>query len=74
MKGRDLFDWLRVMAVQEGAVTISPYPEPFTRYQREFLEGLRRIPASITAPPGTNPYAAAMGRPGWWLMVWVPED
>ena len=74
MKGKDLFEWLRTMAVQEGAVTIAPHPGPFRQYQRDFLDKLRHIPASITAPNGVNPYGAAMGKPGQWLMIWVPDE
>lgn len=74
MRGRDLFNWLRKMAVDEGAVTIAPHREPFANYQRTFLDGLRKIPATIEAPPGVNPYSVAMGKPGAWLMIWVPDE
>jgi hypothetical protein len=57
---------------QEGCVTISPKAEPFRAVERSFLDGIRRVPADITAPPGVNPYGAALGRPGRWLFVWIP--
>jgi hypothetical protein len=61
------------MAVQEGAVVISPHEGPFRAKQRDFLDGIRHIPASIINPPGLNPYSAALGSPGRWIFVWVPE-
>jgi hypothetical protein len=57
----------------EGCVTISPKQEVFRSRERDFLDGIRTIAADITAPPGVNPYGAALGRPGRWLFVWIPE-
>lgn len=74
MKSDDFFQWLREMAKQEGAVVIAPHPREFRRYERDFLDKLRHIPASITASSGINPYSAALGKPGKWLMVWVPDE
>jgi hypothetical protein len=61
------------LMMDEGCVTISPKAEAFRPVERSFLDGIRRVPADITAPPGTNPYSAALGRPGRWLFVWIPE-
>ena len=74
MKGQDLTRFLGKMMLDEGAIVIEPYPEPFRRFEHDFLEGLRRIPASISAPPGVNPYTMAMGKPGRWMMVWIPDE
>jgi hypothetical protein len=61
------------LSQDEGCVTISPKAEPFRRVERSFLDGIRNIPADITAPAGVNPYGAALGRPGRWMFVWIPE-
>ena len=61
------------LTLDEGCVVIAPKAERFRSMERSFLDGIRNVPADITAPPGTNPYAAALGRPGRWLFVWVPE-
>lgn len=74
MKGKDLTDFFARMMLDEGATVIQPYPEPFRPYQRDFLEGLRRIPAHIAAPPGRNPYSMAMGKPGRWVIAWIPDE
>jgi hypothetical protein len=68
-----MFSLMFKLMMDEGCVTISPKEEPFHAYERSFLDGVRRCPADITAPPGVNPYSAALGRPGRWLFVWVPE-
>lgn len=69
----EFFRWLAQMAVQEGGVVIAPYQERFHRDQRKFLDLIRHCPASIINPPGVNPYDAALGRPGRWMMVWIPD-
>jgi hypothetical protein len=69
----EIVSMLTKLMGDEGCVTISPKTEPFRAVERSFLEGIRRVPADITAPAGVNPYAAAMGRPGRWLFVWIPE-
>lgn len=75
MNHDEFFNWLREMARQEGAVCIAPHQREFhNRYEREFLDKLRHIPASITSSPGINPYSAALGKPGKWLMVWIPDE
>lgn len=61
------------MMLDEGCITIAPRQESFSRIERDFLEGLRRIPAEIQAPPGVNPYTYALGSRGRWLVVWIPE-
>jgi hypothetical protein len=73
MRSEDFFRMLREMAIQEGAVCIAPHQSVFRRYERDYLEQLRRIPSSISAPQGQNPYAMALGHPGRWLMIWIPE-
>lgn len=74
MKGQDLVNFFARMMLDEGCVVIQPRPEHFRVMERDFLEGLRRIPASVTAPPGRNPYAMAMDKPGRWIMAWIPDD
>lgn len=74
MRSNDFFNWLREMAKQEGAVIIAPYPEPFTSYQRQFLDGLRRCPAAITGPRGKDPFALALDQSGRWMMIWIPNE
>jgi len=73
-KSDDFFMLLRSMAVQEGAICIAPFPREFRRYERDFLDKLRHIPASISSPDGVNPYSMALGKPGKWLMVWIPDS
>lgn len=73
-KADDFITILRGMMTQEGAICIAPFPREFRRYERDFLDRLRHIPAQITSPPGVNPYSMAMGKPGKWLMVWVPDE
>jgi hypothetical protein len=73
-KSDEFFGMLRELARQEGAVCIAPHQREFRRYERDFLDKLRHIPASITSPNGTNPYSMALGKPGKWLMVWIPDD
>lgn len=64
---------IRQLMLDEGCVVISPHQEPFMRVERSFLDGIRSVPASISAPPGVNPYGAALGRRGRWMFVWIPE-
>ena len=68
-----LLRWLTQMAVQDGAICIAPYPGPMAPKSRDFLEGLRRIPSAISAPPGENPYNRMLRDKGHFLIVWVPE-
>lgn len=72
-KPEEMISLVRKLMLDEGCVTIAPRQEVFRAHERDFLEGLRRIPAEINAPPGANPYSMALGRPGRWLMVWIPE-
>lgn len=58
---------------QEGAIVISPRPGEFTRFEQSFLDGVRKIPAVIDQPPGVNPYTYALGKPGRWVFLWVPD-
>lgn len=57
----------------EGAIVISPRPGEFSRFEDTFLDGLKRIPSVIDAPAGVDPYKFALGHPGRWLMIWVPD-
>lgn len=61
------------MIREEGCIVIRPHREPFRVVERDFLDGLRRIPASISCPPGKNPYSYALGQPGQWLITWIPD-
>ena len=61
------------MINDEDCIVIRPHMSEFRVVERDFLEGIRRIPAAITCPPGRNPYSYVMGHKGHWLMVWVPE-
>lgn len=70
----DFYTWLAQMAVQEGGIVIAPRPEHFRKMERDFLDKLRHVPAAIVNPPGTNPYSMALGKPGRWMMVWIPDD
>lgn len=72
-KPEEMISLVRKLMLDEGCITIAPRASEFRGYERDFLEGLRRIPAEINAPPGVNPYTMALGRPGRWLMVWIPE-
>lgn len=69
----DFVGWLCTMAVQENAVVIAPHKQPFEPKQRQFLDGIRTVPARILAMPGQNPYSAAIGKPGQWVFIWVPD-
>lgn len=68
-----IFRFFGKMMIDEGCVVIAPKQEPFMQYERSFLEGLRKVPADIEAPAGVNPYGAALGRRGRWMVVWIPE-
>jgi hypothetical protein len=70
----EVFGFFGRMMLDEGMVIISPKPEPFRRMERDFVDGLRRVPADISAPPGVNPYSYAMGRLGRWVIIWVPDE
>jgi hypothetical protein len=61
------------MITDEQCIAIRPHMDEFRRVERDFLEGLRRIPAQITAPTGRNPYAMAMGQPGQYVILWIPD-
>lgn len=69
----ELVTFLTSVAVGDGAVIISPHPDPFRPFERSFLDGIRRCPATISAPAGTNPYSATLRKPGRWMFVWIPE-
>lgn len=59
---------------QEGAILISPRPGEFNRFEGSFLEGLRRVPAVLETPPGVgDPFKHALGHPGRWIMMWLPD-
>lgn len=76
MAARDLDNYLKVIfheVISEGAIIISPRPGEFGRFERSFLDGIRRVPAVIDGPPGIDPYAYALGRPGRWLFLWIPD-
>lgn len=72
-RAEDMLMFLRNMMLDEGTVIIQPHKEPFRPLERSFLDGIRKCPAAITAPPGVNPYSAALGRPGRWVFLWIPE-
>jgi len=69
-----LIRYILMAAKADGAVVIEPHREPFRAKQRTFLDGLRTIPARITAPPG-DPFARILNENGngRWMMVWIPE-
>jgi hypothetical protein len=76
MPQRDFDNYMKVFfheMIMEGAVIIAPRPGEFGRFEKSFLDGVRKIPSAIDAPPGVNPYGYAMGRPGRWIFLWVPE-
>lgn len=76
MPQRDLDAYLKVIfheIIAEGAIIISPRPGEFRRYEDTFLDGVRRIPSVIDGPPGINPYSYALGHPGRWMFLWIPE-
>lgn len=72
-KTDDLIRFLISTAVDDGAVIIAPHREPFRPKERNFLDGIRNTPASISAPPGTNPFTHVLRQPGRWMFVWIPE-
>ena len=72
-KTDELVRFLTGMAVQDGAVIISPHPDPFRPKERSFLDGIRTVPSSISSPPGLNPYTAVTRKPGRWMFVWIPD-
>ena len=69
-----LLQYLSRMMQDEGAITIVPRPEQFReQYQYEFVDRIRRLPASqITGPPNTSLDSILFGR-GTWAFVWVPD-
>lgn len=72
-KTDEFVNFLIRSAVDDGAIVISPHQEPFRPRQRSFLDGIRNIPATISSPPGTNPFTHVLGQPGRWMFVWIPE-
>lgn len=66
-------NFLTAELVRDGGVVIAPHPDPFRPKERSFLDGIRSVPSSISAPPGTNPYIAVTRRPGRWVFIWMPE-
>jgi hypothetical protein len=70
----EIFRMMTKLMGDEGCVTIAPKTEQFRPVERSFLDGIRRVPADITAPAGVNPYGAALGKPGRWLFIWIPDD
>lgn len=66
-------NFLISQAVGDGAIVIAPHPEPFRPKERNFLDGIRSVPSSISAPPGKNPFVEVFARPGRWMFIWVPE-
>jgi hypothetical protein len=69
----EILGYMTKVMVDEGAVVIQPHPEPFRAKQRNFLDGIRSVPAAISAPAGTNPFTSVLDRPGRWLFVWIPD-
>lgn len=67
-----LIRYILTAAKADGCVIIEPRKEPFRPRLRSFLDGLRPIPARITAPAG-DPFARILGGDGRWLMIWIPE-
>lgn len=73
-KTDELLRFLIGTAVDEGAVVIAPHMEPFRAKERNFLDGIRSVPSSISSPPGSNPFTTVLSRPGRWMFVWIPEN
>jgi hypothetical protein len=69
----EIIDLMRKLMLDEGCVVISPHQDQFLRVERSFLDGIRNVPATVSAPPGVNPYGAALGHRGRWMFVWIPE-
>lgn len=69
----DFVGYIERLLVDEGCIFIEPRPEHFKIMEHDFLEGLRRVPAKISSPPGTNPFSFARGKRGQWVIAWVPE-
>jgi hypothetical protein len=72
-KPDEILQFFMKMIADEQCIVIRPHMSEFRVVERDFLEGLRRIPAAIVAPPGRNPYSYVLGQQGSWLMIWVPE-
>lgn len=69
----ELMNFLINTAVDDGAVVIAPHVHPFRGRERDFLDGIRDIPARIQSPKGRDPFAEVLGKPGRWMFVWIPE-
>ena len=69
----ELMNFLIATAVDDGAVVISPHREPFRRVEREFLDSIRHVPATISSPQGSNAFEQVLRKPGRWMFVWIPE-
>lgn len=69
-----LIRYILQSARADNAIVIEPWPEHFKPKMRTFLDGLRPIPARITAPPGDDPFMRIIAEPGRWLFVWIPEQ
>jgi hypothetical protein len=70
-----LIQFFTKMVADDDCICIAPHQAEFGPMERSFLDGLRRVPAAITAPPGSgNPFQYILGRGrGRWLMIWVPD-
>lgn len=77
MPDKVIFNFMRTLAVKEGAWVIEPRRENLDHnsYLRNLLEKLRTIPARIDGPDPKRPYRfAERGESGQWMMIWVPDE
>lgn len=67
-----LIRYILTAAQADGCVIIEPRKELFRPRLRSFLDGLKPVPARITAPPG-DPFTRILSGNGRWMMIWIPE-
>lgn len=70
---QDMVSFLRRVMTDEDGITIAPKEQPFRAYMANFLQGVRKVPADVSAPPGVDPYSYPMNTPGRWIFVFIPE-
>lgn len=72
-----IFNFMRTLAVREGAWVIEPARAELDNdfFLGNLLKRLRNIPARIEGPDPKRPYRfAERGETGQWMMIWVPDN
>lgn len=68
-----LIRYILTAARADGCVIVEPHMDEFRPVQRTFLDGLKKVPARISAPPTGDPFVRVLANRGRWMMIWIPE-